>query len=378
MKKWVVLGSVILIIAAAVGFYVYRQQQANIPSLKVIKVGRHSIASMVYATGTVDTLHKQIVGVVAPTLVKSVGVAVGQKVAKGDLLLQMDSTAIDLQVQQAQAAVNVATANAAAANSRLDELAKLTAGSAVPPNLIPGLGNLQGAITPDLLASVVTDAKNAQYQAQSMVKQAQSALAVLQNQQKATRITAAIAGTVLAVNVQANQAALPQSQLVVVGDLSSLSIKANINEVDAGKLAIGQPVVITGVTLGNKKFAGTVSSVAPMAQSEPTTQGIQTTVPIVVSVTKGDPALKPGFTVSLAITTVAKPAVLQVPLEAIFSLDNKSYVYVVKNNVIQQVAVTTGIMGDVNAEITSGLHEGDLVVLDPTNDLYTGLKVRVD
>jgi HlyD family secretion protein len=169
-----------------------------------------------------------------------------------------------------------------------------------------------------------------------------------------------------------------QVPLAIVGDLEHLVVVAEVNEVDAGKLAQGQTVKISGATLGDREFGGKVISVSPIAQAQPSLQGNQTTVQAKVQLDQSDPALKPGFSVSLTVITSSKPNVLQMPQEAVFTQDKLKYVYIVDQGTLSQKQVTTGISGDINVEILSGINEGDQVVLNPSKNLREGLKVRVE
>ncbi len=373
MKKLALFLAALVVLGTG-GYFFYRHSQADLPQVKAVGVKRARIETKVYATGTIDMASKQEVTLYKPSLVKSVAVSVGTPVKKGAVLLQLDTTDIDLQIKQAQAAVDVARANVTAANARVTELQQ--AGQAPTANA----GGLPGQPTagPGMLTGSIDDAKNALLQAQAALKQAQASLAVVQSQKDQAKVTAAIDGTALQVNVAPNQMAAPQAPLVIVGDLSRLIVEADINQVDAAKLAPGQIVKITGATLADKQFSGKVTSVAPMAQTQATAQGSQTTVQVKFSVDQSDPALKPGYSVNLTVVTAAKDNILQVPLEAVITADSDKYVYVVKDGILRKAKVATGIVGDINMEVTSGLEEGDLVVLNPSNDLSEGMKVKVE
>ena len=77
-----------------------------------------------------------------------------------------------------------------------------------------------------------------------------------------TRIRAAAPGTALQVNAKAGETATPSPEnvLIVVGDLSSLRVKAEIEERDIGKLRVGQAAIIRSDAFPNKDFDGKVAS----------------------------------------------------------------------------------------------------------------------
>jgi HlyD family secretion protein len=77
-----------------------------------------------------------------------------------------------------------------------------------------------------------------------------------------TRIRAASPGTALQVSAKAGETATPSPEnvLVVIGDLSSLRVKAEIEERDIGKLRVGQAAIIRSDAFSNKDFDGKVVS----------------------------------------------------------------------------------------------------------------------
>jgi HlyD family secretion protein len=79
-------------------------------------------------------------------------------------------------------------------------------------------------------------------------------------------IRAPIAGTVLQVNVKAGETAAPSSPqpLIVMGDLSALRVRAEVDERDVGNIKIGQPVVVRAAAFPGREFAGKVASIAPI------------------------------------------------------------------------------------------------------------------
>ncbi|HZW82522.1 MAG TPA: efflux RND transporter periplasmic adaptor subunit [Candidatus Deferrimicrobium sp.] len=379
-RKLALVAALLLVAAAGIVYYYYSVRNNELTQVKVIKSVRAELAAKVYTTGKIDLQNKQEVRVLTPGMIKAVSIAVGDKVKKGDLLLELESKDLDLQIKQAQASVQVAKANFNAINDKVVQLERAMANPEQAQT--SGSGGIPGVIgdqsSGSTLAGTLQEAKNSRSQAQAVLNQAQAALDMVRSQKDNTRITAALDGTVLAVSAAANQPAVAQVPLAIVGDLEHLVVVAEVNEVDAGKLAQGQVVKISGATLGDREFGGKVIAVSPIALAQPSLQGNQTTVQAKVQLDQPDPALKPGFSVSLTIITSSKPNVLQIPQEAVFTQDKLKYVYMVDQGSLSRKQVTTGISGDINVEILSGINEGDQVVLNPSKNLREGLKVRVE
>jgi HlyD family secretion protein len=75
-----------------------------------------------------------------------------------------------------------------------------------------------------------------------------------------------IDGTVLRVNVKAGETAIPSAQqpLLVIGDVSSLRVRAEVDDRDVGAIETGQPVVVRAAAFPNRDMAGKVASIAPI------------------------------------------------------------------------------------------------------------------
>ena len=93
---------------------------------------------------------------------------------------------------------------------------------------------------------------------------ANSQVAVLQALVDQTRIRAPIAGTALQVGAKVGDMASPQNPeaLAVIGDLSSLRVRAEVDERDVGHVKAGQKVVVRTDAFRNQDFPGTVTSIA--------------------------------------------------------------------------------------------------------------------
>jgi HlyD family secretion protein len=82
-------------------------------------------------------------------------------------------------------------------------------------------------------------------------------------------IRAPIAGTVLQVNVKVGETAMPSSAqpLLVIGDISSLRVRAELDDRDVGNVKIGQPVVVRATAFPDREISGRVASIAPTVRS---------------------------------------------------------------------------------------------------------------
>lgn len=189
-------------------------------------------------------------------------------------------------------------------------------------------------------------------------------------------ITSPISGTVIEMNYKVgdnvdptSSAAASAGYLAVVYNMSALEFEMKIDELDISKIHVGQAVEITADALDGKTFTGRVDKV----NINGTTAGGVTTYPVTIMV--DDPEeLLPGMNVSAKIIVEQAGNVLCVPVDAVkrgntvtvaeagaLSEDGLTVVDPTKT---RQVEVTLGRNDSAYIEVTSGLAEGDVVLLE--------------
>lgn len=84
-----------------------------------------------------------------------------------------------------------------------------------------------------------------------------------------------------------------------------------------------------------------------------------------------------GYDLSLTIETMRKNSVIALPKTTVFEIDDKKYVWKIDGQTLKKQEVETGYESDFDYEITQGLSEGDLIILDPNDaQLEEGKKVK--
>ena len=183
-------------------------------------------------------------------------------------------------------------------------------------------------------------------------------------------ITAPISGTVIEKNVKAgdNVNNIESGSLAVIYDLSYLKLEMNISELDLSKLQSGQLVEITADAIPGEVFEGRVDRVSINGT---TTNGFTTYPATILLEDYG--GLNPGMNVSADIVVervesalsipaaaVQRGDTVLVPLEGCLSPDGASVLDPTKT---EERAVTLGGGDGEYVEITSGLNEGDAVLV---------------
>lgn len=156
------------------------------------------------------------------------------------------------------------------------------------------------------------------------------------------------------------------STLVTLPDLSEMQVEAWVHEVDAGKVAVGQPVSVVIDAHPDPQHKGEISKVADLAVKRERAASVKH-LQVSVKLDETTPDMKPGMTVRAEIGIDHKEGVLSIPQEAIFYDQDKTYVYRQSFGGWRRADVTLGTTNDTRVIVEGGLDEGDVVALiDPT------------
>ncbi len=202
-------------------------------------------------------------------------------------------------------------------------------------------------------------------------------------------------------------AGLSTTPLMTIADMSTINVEVNVDETEISNVEVGQQAKVKVDALGDKELTAVVTQKNPLAVSKSDTQGglsnrvnVQEAKEFKVTVELRDVpdelrnGLRPGMSATATITTKTKNNVIAVPLEAIVekapsaspaptiagsvptpasSEKQKSVkgVYALDGNKVKFIEVTTGITGEADIEILSGLNAGTEIVRGPSRVLKT-------
>jgi HlyD family secretion protein len=155
------------------------------------------------------------------------------------------------------------------------------------------------------------------------------------------------------------------AEIVEIPNLSELFIDLKLEEVDRGRIQMGQSVTIKVDAIPDKEFTATLDYISPIAAlifkggSAP-----EKSFPARATLKNLDPRLRPGMSASAEIVIERQANQLMIPTQASFDKDGKPAVYVQigKNFVVRNVQI--GKKNDSDLVITGGLKEGEIVTLE--------------
>ncbi len=174
-------------------------------------------------------------------------------------------------------------------------------------------------------------------------------------------IVAPFDGIISVVNFNAGDTAGTGTAVSIV-DLNNLQVKVTIAEVDMPRIKVGDTAQITLDAVTGQTYSAKVIGVSPVGT---VTQGV-VNYPVIVAVGNSGGGIKPGMTANLAIEVDRRDNVLLVPTRAVRTQGNQKTVTVLYKGQNIQVPIGTGLSNDTSIEVTSGLQEGDQVVLNQT------------
>lgn len=150
-------------------------------------------------------------------------------------------------------------------------------------------------------------------------------------------------------------------------DLSSMISKTYVNEIDISKVSKGQPVKVSVDAFPEKRYTGSVISVANIGEQLPNTDA--KVFEVIVKVDGSDPILRPSMTTGNQIITESVDDVVYIPLECVYATTD-SITYVYKKNKTRQVVIV-GKANENEVIIEQGLEKGEEIYLSKPEGVET-------
>lgn len=378
-RKVLAIGGGVVAILAAVGVVSASRSKTEIDPSKLATVERGDIARSVVATGKIEPQSKVEVKSKASGIVNRILVEAGDRVRRGQVLLELDRE--ELQARQREARATLLSAQAALKRTEVE---------AMGPDL-PFLKSSQerarrlyqqGLVS----TSVVEEAEkayelalNKQHAARATVSvnraevaRAQAALERAETDLRNATIVSSMDGLVLSRDVEVGDAVSSilvmgseATLLLTLGDVSSVFVRGKVDEADVGKISVAQAARITVESFKDRKFGGRVTRIAPLGQEKDNV----TTFEVRVSIDNPGGELLANMTANAEIIREEKKGVLLVPEAAVvYDKDRKTFLEVPDPGAEggkRKLAAQLGISNGVKTELVSaeGLKQGDKVVL---------------
>ena len=149
-------------------------------------------------------------------------------------------------------------------------------------------------------------------------------------------------------------------------DMSEMRIELKLDEVDRGKIKLGQTLKVRVDAIQEKEFDAALDWLSPIAQLNFRGGGIpaEKTFPARATLRQNDTRLRPGMSASAEILIESQPNVLLIPRKASFEEKGKPTVWVAKGQGFEKRTIAVGKQNETDIIVTKGLKEGERVALE--------------
>ncbi len=391
-RAWVLLA--LLPVCAGAAFFSVRalsRTPTKIDAEKLVKVERTDLARSVVATGKIEPTTKVEIKSKASGIILKLPVNVGDRVHQGQVICELDQNDLLPRVRQAQASLGMADAQLKSAQAEF-ERAKVEAAGPDIPYLKRDMERAREMFLAKVAPQMARDeaeknyelAKNRQQQAvvslgvanaairkaEAAVEQSRAQLSTTEEDLRNATIVSPIDGVVLSRDREVGDAVSSiltmgsgATLIMSVGDLREVYVKGKVDESDIGKVFLGQGARITVESYKDRKFSGKVTKISPMGVEKDNV----TTFEVRVSISNEAGKLMATMTANAEILLEERKGVLAIPEGAIIYGKDRGLQVEIPDASSEtgrrRVTVSTGIGNGSRTQITSGLTEGQQVIL---------------
>ena len=370
-KKTMVWIAVVAIVAVAIGIFIFggNGKSKQTIAFETVKIARGNVAESITATGTVKPVTEVEVGTQVSGIIDKLYADYNTEVKKGQLIAEMDRVTLNSELQSAQAQYSSAKAD-------FEYQTKLYERNVT-------LHDKQ----------LISDQDFEQYEynylnAKSQLQNTEASLAKARRNLSYATITSPIDGVVISREVEEGQTVAAGFEtpclFVIAADMTQMEVVADVDEADIGGVQEGQRAVFTVDAYPDDTFEGVVKQVrmGSTSSSSSTTTSTVVTYEVVIAASNPDLKLMPRLTADVTIYKNEHDNVLSVPNKALRFTPTKELVgnatvnnvraasklWTKEGNVFTAHEVKTGVQGEANTEIISGLPEGTEVILEARID----------
>lgn len=391
--KWLVLA------ALAIAALLYSTRNLLLgTSVSTVAVVRGDLVQTIVASGRVATPQRVAISTEFTGRVVAIPVEEGQRVTRGQLLIQLDDTDERAALAQAQAGIAQATAtlhqtqdvslptaeqslrqaraNLAQAQQQFSRVQEMTTrGAFSKSQLDDAQRNLDVAQSQVQAAQIQVRASrsggSAYVLAQAALQQAEAARQAAQAKLDATRIVAPTDGILIARNIERGDVATLGKELMVLAPTGLTQVVVQIDEKNLSHLSVGESAVGSADAYADQRFTATVSYINPGIDP------LRGAVEVKLDVAEPPAYLKQDMTVSIDIEVARRDATLIVPAATVRDLDKgEPWVMVVRDRHARKQAVTLGLTGTGQVEVLDGVAAGDRLIPTGATAIRIGQRVR--
>ncbi len=377
-----VVGGLVVLGGGAVA---YSSRNRGVVPVIAAKVETQDIVSKVTANGKIQAENRVELSALVMGQIVNLRVKEGDRVKKGDFLLQIDRN---------RAAADEAGSAAALLASGNDRDSAKTAMEQAERDFQRTRINFEGRIASESdfekARSTLEGARAAYAAARNRVDQTRAGLTANRDTLSKTTVLSPIDGIVTTLRVKAGEVTVigtmnnAGTQLMTISDMSIVQAVLMVDETDTPAVQLGQKALLTIDAYPDKTFEALVTEVgnSPILRDDADLQGLTTTSDAInfkvkVNLVQPPPRIRPGFSVTADIITGIKSKVAAVPLAAVVvrdspkgektgsgKLKSEQGVYAITDGKASFVLIRTGLTGELMVEV-DGVKPGQQIVTGP-------------
>jgi HlyD family secretion protein len=397
-RLWLTL---IVLAIAGVALWKLEGQRGRPPQVIFAKATREDISSLVSTNGKVEPVESGVARAERSGAVKNILVQRGQRVEKGQTLVELDASDAQAELKTAeaqQAAIRAEMQTLSQGGRAADRAVIDTALDKARLELKIAQGNYASAARlRDKKAGTeieVRTAKEAVDRAQAQIQalqqqraalvtpadhsgaearldEAKTAAQLAEARIRMSVVTAPISGTIYQFDLKPG-AYLNAGDLVAsIGRLDHVHVKVYVDEPDLGRVMKGMPVTITWDALPGRQWKGSVDR----TPTEIVTMGARQVGEVLCNIDNPDMDLKPGSNVNAVILSETVENAITIPKEAVYRQQGQTGVYLLEADRVRWRKITQGVNNTARTQVQE-LKEGDAVALPSEKTLKDGMAVE--
>jgi RND family efflux transporter MFP subunit len=308
--------------------------------VKVMTVQKSDVSTGQSFSGTIEEENGSALSFPIAGTVKSVAVEAGQKVARGQLIATLDAATFQSSFDMAKATLDQAT-------DAYDRLKILHDNNSLP--------DIQWV------------------EAESKLKQAQSAFDIAQKNLTDTKLYAPFAGYIAEKNIEVGNNVMPGAPAVKLVTVDNVKVSISVPESEISAIHMGAPISITVPALNGQSFNGTIKEKGVAANS------ISRSYQVKAEIQNPGNALLPGMLCTLYLTDCEEGATaILLPRHVVqLNSDNTHFVWVNADGKAARRVVELGSFVGEQVVITSGLADGVQVVVEGQQKISDDMSITI-
>lgn len=377
VREWCILKKYLILIAFSVAVISWLAiipvgVQNSYTKVETLRAPATDVVTTVDCSGTLEAAVKENITLGCKVKISKNYFNIGDKVKKGDKLLAIDRN-VTLQALNYSSTTSTDN-NSASSNS---QITSGEAESVLKQALSSGIigkstySSLLGQVNSSSSGGTATASTDNSLTSSDTGTDSEKVLDSVENS-----LCSPISGVVTEISDGASGIIPAATSVATIVDMSSIQIKAQIDEENVKDIKVGQQVQFSGSGFSGI-YSGVVKKIYPIAENVTTLSGTSNMVNIIVSIDNPDAQLLPGLTATVKIKTSEQHAVT-LPYDSIKQDDNGTeYVYTFKNGCAVRKNVTTGTEDDNGVEVLKGVSRGEIIIEDSSDAVTDGMSVRI-